>query len=282
MSDFPKVIEFQLHNMCNANCIICPYSEIKEKKGFMDELLFEKIINEVGDKKILLIPYLNNEPFLDFNYVDKLMKINKHCPNAQIEISTNLSKVNDEMISKLNEIHIYEMRISFFGYSKKCYEDLMPGLDYEKSWDNLKKLLESDLKKKIPKLSVTMIEHDMVEENDYLNMEELCKNNGIDFNRWGYLDRAGNNTKFSCKIHKENIIGCEQNRPLERMHILYDGTVILCCQDWRREVVMGDIKENTIREIWDGEKYQKIRSLIYGRNKDCVELCKHCKLAISN
>ncbi len=28
-------------------------------------IFFERILTEVGDRKILLIPYLNNEPFLD-------------------------------------------------------------------------------------------------------------------------------------------------------------------------------------------------------------------------
>ena len=46
--DFPKVIEFQTHNLCNANCIICPYREIHDIKGFMHADLFERILTEVG------------------------------------------------------------------------------------------------------------------------------------------------------------------------------------------------------------------------------------------
>ena len=42
--DFPKVIEFQTHNLCNANCIICPYREIHDIKGFMHADLFERIL----------------------------------------------------------------------------------------------------------------------------------------------------------------------------------------------------------------------------------------------
>lgn len=282
MNSFPKIIEFQFHNLCNANCIICPYSDVKERKGFMDELLFEQIITEVGDKEILLIPYLNNEPFLDSSYCEKIKKINNYCPNAKIEISTNLSKVNEKVIQKLCELNIYELRISFFAYSKVYYEKMMPGLCYEKVWSNLEKILASDLKNKISKISITMIEHEYLHASEFDNMKDLCTKNGIGFNKWGYLDRAGNNTKFSNRIYKKNIKACEQKRPLERMHILYDGTVILCCQDWRREVVIGNLRNNTIQDIWMGDRYQELRSKIYDEDRACIELCKRCKLAVSN
>ncbi|WP_418847412.1 hypothetical protein, partial [Phocaeicola sp.] len=94
--DFPKVIEFQTHNLCNANCIICPYREIHDIKGFMHADLFERILTEVGDRKILLIPYLNNEPFLDPSYCEKLKMIQERCSNCKIEVSTNLSHLDEK------------------------------------------------------------------------------------------------------------------------------------------------------------------------------------------
>ena len=62
---FPKIIEFQTHNRCNANCIICPYSSMGYKSEKMEDEIFKKIIDECVDKRITrLIPYLNNEPFI--------------------------------------------------------------------------------------------------------------------------------------------------------------------------------------------------------------------------
>lgn len=279
MNDFPKVIEFQMHNLCNADCIICPYREIPDKKIFMENGLFNKLLQEIGEREVLLIPYLNNEPFLDSTFCDKLEKVNQMCPNCKIEISTNLSFVNAEVIKRLEKINIYEFRISFFGYKEDTYKKMMPGLDYKKVWSNLQLLLKSNLKETIQKISITMIEHEEVEQEEYKLMKGLCNKNGIGFNQWGFLDRAGNNSYFKNEVKHERIIGCEQNRPIERMHILADGRVIICCQDWRKEVVLGSISENNIKEIWNGKKYYKIRESIYNRNG--IELCKKCKLSIT-
>lgn len=280
MNDFPKVIEFQMHNLCNANCIICPYREIHDNKVFMEDRQFDKLLTEIGDKEILLIPYLNNEPFLDSSFCDKLEKINKRCPNSKIEISTNLSVVNAQVIQQLEKLNIYEFRISIFGYKKDTYKKMMPGLDYNKTWNNLQLFLKSNLKNSIPKISITMIEHEEVEQEEYRLMKDMCAEHEIGFNQWGFLDRAGNNSYYKNDIKNENIIGCEQNRPIERMHILSDGTVIICCQDWRREVTLGNINDNTIEEIWNGKKYNNVRASIYDENKKCIELCEKCKLAI--
>lgn len=280
MDNFPRVIEFQLHNCCNANCIICPYKELDSEKRFMDLNLFRKLISEIGDREILLIPYLNNEPFLDTEFCEKIEEINRVCPNCKVEISTNISKLTKKNIEKMKKMKISDFRISFFGYKRETYQKIMPGLDYDMSWHNLKMFLESGLKNKIDSISVTMIEHEAVQKEEFDLMSEFCKENGIRFNRWGYLDRAGNNSYYKNESEQGDIIGCEQNRPYERMHIMSDGSVILCCQDWREEVVLGNIRDNTILEIWNSEKYKEVRDAIYHCNSEGIELCKKCKLAI--
>lgn len=280
MNSFPKVIEFQMHNLCNANCIICPYREIKDKKVFMEDKLLDKLLLEIGDKEILLIPYLNNEPFLDTLYCSKLEKINTICPNCKIEISTNLSVLNEKIIKKLEKLNIHELRVSIFGFNENTYKKMMPGLNYKDVMKNLNSLLKSNLKKTIENVSITMIEHKYVKEEEYNLMKELCENNGIKFNKWGFLDRAGNNSYFKNEVKHKNIIGCEQNRPIERMHILADGSVVICCQDWRKEVIMGNINNNTIEEVWNGKRYNEVRKSIYDKDKECIKLCEKCKLSI--
>ena len=71
-----------------------------------------------------------------------------------------------------------------------------------------------------------------------------------------------------------------KNRPLERLHVLYDGSVILCCQDWRKEVVIGSLNDSTITEIWNSDRYNWVRSEIYRGSSCNIDLCKRCKLSV--
>ena len=40
-----------------------------------------------------------------------------------------------------------------------------------------------------------------------------------------------------------------------------DGNVVPCTQVSNNELVMGNVNENTLEEIWNGEKYKKFREM---------------------
>jgi hypothetical protein len=40
---------------------------------------------------------------------------------------------------------------------------------------------------------------------------------------------------------------------------LWDGRVALCCADFDGRVILGDLRTSSIREIWNGEPYRKVR-----------------------
>ena len=55
MRDYPKVIEVQFHNLCNANCSICPYKSMNYAPNQMSDELFDKFIedNNINNTKLL-------------------------------------------------------------------------------------------------------------------------------------------------------------------------------------------------------------------------------------
>ena len=278
MIDYPKVIEMQFHNKCNSNCLICPYKDMGYNYENMSLALFEKILNEIDENKLVrIIPYLNNEPFLDLNFLKRVEEIRKKFKDLEIEISSNVSMIKESDIKKLKELNITELRLSVFGYEKETYHKMMPGLNYEKTFSKLKMIsdLMTDTKTIV---SIVMIDNGEISEDEFNKMHLLCEKLGFNFERWGFLDRSGNVTYKSNNIYNENVSICEQNRPLERMHILSDGRVIFCCQDWSHSLVVGNVNDNTISEIWNGKKYQKARESLYNKKKKSPLICQKCKL----
>lgn len=63
-------------------------------------------------------------------------------------------------------------------------------------------------------------------------------------------------------------------RPFTQVYITYDGRLVLCCQDWKFEEEMGDLKQNTLEEIWNNEKYRQLRANLLARNRS--GLCSKC------
>ena len=279
--DFPKIIEIQFHNRCNSNCLICPYKDMNYKSEFMDEELFDKFLSELkGQDLKRIIPYLNNEPFIQNDYIERVIKIKDICPNAEIEISTNVSMLNEYKIKQLSEIGLTELRLSVFGYSDSIYKKMMPGLNKETVFKNLE-IISREFINSNTVVSIVMIDDGTIPEDEFINMKKLADSLNFKLERWGFLDRCKNVTYKDNGIFNSTTCGCEQNRPLERMHILSNGDVIVCCQDWSHTTIMGNIKENTIHDIWCSEKYDQFRKSLYNAECETPELCKKCKLALT-
>lgn len=278
MRDYPLVIEVQFHNKCNSNCLICPYKDMNYSYENMSDELFDKLLSDIDENRLKrIIPYLNNEPFLSSNFLDRVKKIREKYKKVEIEISSNVSMIKESDLLELKKLNITELRLSVFGYNKKTYNRMMPGLNYEKTFSKLN-MISDILKDSNTLISIVMIDNGEIAEEEFKNMKLLCDDLGFNFERWGFLDRSDNVTYKSNNIYNPNVSMCEQNRPIERMHILSDGRVIFCCQDWGHSVVVGSIKDNSISEIWNSKTYNDVRESLYNKELDSPEICKKCKL----
>ena len=56
---------------------------------------------------------------------------------------------------------------------------------------------------------------------------------------------------------------------------------MLCCQDWRRTVVLGHLAECSLEEVWWGKPYVEIRKAVEGLIPMESLLCHHCEFAVS-
>ena len=80
--------------------------------------------------------------------------------------------------------------------------------------------------------------------------------------------------QLSTKVHlteidhiKENFQPCKS--PWASAHVNVDGTVFPCLA-----ISMGNVQENSLKEILEGEEYKKFRKVI--RDYHTVEACNRC------
>ena len=59
------------------------------------------------------------------------------------------------------------------------------------------------------------------------------------------------------------------------MYVNHRGEAVLCCNDWRFEVVMGDTAEASLLDIWNNDKYQTYRDHLRRRDRH-LPLCAAC------
>lgn len=291
MSLFPEILEIQFHNICNASCSICPYEEYSNGTTLkkMEPNLKEKILDDIyrnKDRVKRIIPYFNNEPFLDKNFISILKYFKEKMPSIEIEVSTNLSVFKyDDFKTIISEGLIDDLRISFFGGNKTSYEEMMPKLKFERSFRNLKSFLE--LRASVNPLFsyelIMVLVPSMDLEEEKAKLQKMFPEEKLNFRFFGYLDRAGSNSiKNNKKIDVEtNVLfdGCSLKRNEERLCIDVNGNIPLCSQDWFLRENLGDLKSSTIEEIWNGKIKKRVDDIIAGEEVSAPNfICRDCKL----
>ena len=70
--------------------------------------------------------------------------------------------------------------------------------------------------------------------------------------------------------------------PWTSLTVMADGSVVPCTQDYDTEMIFGNVKENSLEEIWNGEAYKKFRRINitgeYPPGHKCFERCDQKKL----
>ena len=275
--NYPKAVQLETCSVCNGKCNFCPYEETSKifPRSQMSDELFGKIVAELKHiQPQLLAMYMNNEPLADKTFFDKLGKIRLALPAIYIDFSTNGSLLTKEKSHELvlDKYSLDEIKINFPSTIKEEYE-LITGLNYElgiiniKNFINLAKKSEFDGRYRIIMVGSTN------PERDKLFWADL----GIASKIYSKVSRGGIiETSYTAK---KQVSGCRFNRQNEWMHILSSGEVVLCCMDWNKQNILGNLNSQTIFEIWNGKKYNSIRKRI-NNNNNPEFICNKCEWSI--
>lgn len=64
-------------------------------------------------------------------------------------------------------------------------------------------------------------------------------------------------------------------RPFRELVVYSTGDVVICCHDWKAEGVLGNIKNQTLYEIWYGEKHLNALQALYNKDRSATP-CNKC------
>lgn len=295
---YPVNIQIQTVSTCNATCDFCPYPESwhKDNPGRMSDEVFSKIINEVSQYKIAkLCFYLENEPLLDRKLFDRIEYALSRIEIQTLELATNASLLSKK--NRDNIVHLFpsvnnEIWVSFHGIDSSSFESIM-GLDFETCKANTLALIEKAQDHNInirirgsgmPRIRNNKMPEWFTEEQYITFWNKEFKKHGFkklpDVGFYYYHNRAGqierNELGYS-KVIRPDLKGFYCARVDQWLHFLYTGELILCCMDYKRNTVFGDIREKNLSDIYNSEKILKLCKQTTGKASSPDNfICKKC------
>ncbi len=246
----------------------------------MEESIFQKVVKGLaGHKPKNLIPCFLNEPLLDPNLIERLRYIRKNAPATRINLTTNASLLTpDKAAILVDEGLLYEINISFQGISSEVYEQSMPGLSFDRTKKNVENLIDyvRNRRKRRPQITVTMVRTTLVEP-EIKKALTYWEAKGVKARVLPYENRSGETDE---EIAAGNLIPYDAcKRPFNTVVITFDGKVVLCCVDYKRKMVMGDLHDQSLYEIWNGKKFREVRRLFLEKRKASIPACRNCRIS---
>jgi radical SAM protein with 4Fe4S-binding SPASM domain len=283
----PVSISTELTNNCNLKCPHCVSGSgiMVRKKGFMDPGLFTKLMNELNPYLYNINLYFQGEPMLHplfFSFVEK-------CNVPGIVVSTNGHFLSEENSEKIVKSHVSRLIISLDGMSQENYSAYRVNGNMNKVIEGIKNITLAIEKYHSSLTTEIQFLVNRFNEKDIPEMKILAKNlhvplklksmqiiNYDDIENWLPVDKKFRRYELRDGIYQiKNSFPDRCARLWFNPVITWDGKVVPCCFDKDAEYVMGDLRNDSFREIWDGPKYRIFRrSILTGRNM--IDMCRNC------
>jgi len=278
--EFPPEVWIENTNSCNARCKMCPRDTHTRRQGFMQMELFKKLIKEIAQyKNTVKRVHLHNygEPLLDRDLPQKI-EFAKENDIAHVYFVTNASLLKSGKSEALIKSGLDEFKISFYGTDQDSYNRTMVDLDFNTTIDNVREFfkIRRQLGSRKPKVIIQYLPQESnknkIDEFKAIFEQLIDRSLGDRMNIFS-LHNFGGGRDYQ-DLGKEICTICDY--PWRTMIILWNGEVVPCCLDYNGVQVLGNVKINSIRDIWNGTKYKKLRQDFKKLDYRLYPVCLKC------
>ena len=295
---YPVSISFEPTTSCNLRCPECPSGlrAFSRPIGMLEKNFFTRTIDEIHKELIYLIFYFQGEPYLNPDFLEMV----KYASDKGIytATSTNAHYLTDEAAKKTVESGLDRLIISIDGTTQEVYKQYRIGGNIEKVLEGAKSIVKwkKELNSKTPFVffQFLVVKHN---EHQIEEVKKIAREIGVDEVRfktaqvYDYQTDPNNLIPTIDKYsrYKKNTDGSYAaknklaNRCWKMQHanvITWDGLVVPCCFDKDATHQLGNLKNQSFKEVWKNDNYKQFRTELMKSRKN-IDICANCSEGVS-
>ena len=278
-----KYIQIETTTTCNQRCNFCPVSVAKRPKQTMSLAVVDKIISSLRAYNIEKV-FVNgfNEPTYDKQLVEKVRRL--HDAGFSVDLNTNGSGLTPKLTKDLLQNGVVSFTINISTLDATEYLETRGNLDIKRVIPHIEYLLEQKLSQKF---DVILLILGHLDKQHGINIQSIAKQfagSSAQILICPIADFAAGATQILSKdVYHKTLRGCVSERQNQWLHFTPDGSAILCCQDYFEQYKIGNIAEETVTDIHQGEQINQLRRWISGEEVAPEDfICRSCVFAISD
>lgn len=304
----PLRAQIENSTVCNLACQMCPLQGMTRPRGFMGFVQFKKIYD------VLQTPFLNltgyGESFLN-KEIFKMVSYAKS-KGAFVKFDSNGTLLTPQNIEKALDSGLDLLSFSVDGATKKTYEKIRQGSNFEVVTKGIRDLIEERKKRKSPlqvHLAMVVQNDNVAELLDLIKLGESLRVDKVNPTPIMEYDLPGNKKFLLDKYKKElkkvvdqylaaknqikvqvdiepllDFLDSKSNKrskvcfiPWYSTYISWEGDVYPCCYYYNGQIKFGNIFQKSFQEIWNSAAYKKFRETL-GDHRDALPICKACSI----
>lgn len=286
----PFIINIDPSDRCNFQCKFCPTGDRELMKktpgrnfGCLDFELYKKIIDDLAefeDKIKVIRLYKDGEPLLNPHFADMVKYAKQSGHVDRVDTTTNAALLNHDLSLRIIEAGLDRINISIEGVRDEQYREFSgANVNFEKLVENIAFFYKNRKQCEM----IVKINGDVISEEE----------------KQVFLDTFGDITDG---IFIESIMDCWPTFELEKVDVnesrgIYgqqikevltcpypfysfpinsDGSASLCFLDWSRKLVIGNVKEQSVKEIWDSKAMREYQMMFLKGERKSHPVCADC------
>ncbi|MCB0344578.1 MAG: radical SAM protein [Bdellovibrionales bacterium] len=278
---FPLMLNIEPTLACNLSCYMCPAHNEESrdanmrKAGMMSWELYTKIIDECaaeGPIKVLNM-HKDGESLLHPRFVDMLVYAREKKAAEIIHFNTNLTFKDQSIIDRIYDSGVDDITLSVDAVTAEGFIKVKGKDMYDRVVSNVHAFFDKRAKRNLdgPFIRVKMLGTD--ENSEELEEFKKIWEDIADEVQVQKIHNFAGGLTFIRKINPDRY-------PCAFLFystaINWDGTVSICHRDFKGEDIMGDVNENTLKEVYTNEKYQAYLQHHIKGCADNIPLCRSC------
>lgn len=272
LADFPLHLDVESTNACNLRCVMCTRNFMAEKIGNVKWGLFKKVIDEASNYKLPSLKLnFRGEPLLHPDLF-KMVKYAKDKGILEVQFNTNGLTLSEKKSEELIKAGLDRIIFSVDGATKKTYEMIRTGSNFDTVVENIKRFIEirngRGLKRPSVRVQMVKMEENKHEVERFIKMWiDVANRVAVTICREPYI-------KGKRSVKKLEHFPCHQL--WQRLVMWWTGEVFMCCGDWHGEYPLGDARKDSLYELWHCNKYNFVRKLHSSGKLEELPICARC------
>jgi radical SAM protein with 4Fe4S-binding SPASM domain len=272
---YPRYIFCEVTNRCNLQCLQCNRTLMSRPLGNMSLELFKKIVDESAPWIDVLDLNMWGEPLFNPDLIE-MIHYAKSNGVKEVMLNTNGHLLNSEWSEQLIQSGLDLLTFSIDASTKATYRKIRVNGDFRRVIRNIENYLKIRDSHQIrgPKTIAQMI---LMRENraeletfkrqwqgktDLVFIRPLASMGDLK----GIYD--------SQSIFKRGPTRTVCSNPWTAMFIFWDGKVVFCGDDINAELVMGDLSNQSVYDVWTSDIWDEHRAGL--KQGDYPYTCRHC------